>query len=402
MDYEVIANSVDIPGTRARGRENETIKIGTKVNEEADEIYRGLYQRTLSIPSFKGIDTTGFVQNENLISGRIGFGFDYSFSKEEMRFKGKGPTNVRIKFGKGNESSYFEFFGLNPENTESAYEVSIGVLGFQQKFGKFPVAVMTDSDYDRLVNEWSSGEYVGGGIKIREPGSIKDSFTPVLAHEVVHGLNDRRLNWDQTSSSYFDEGVSKYVESLMRKKMYNEGETNRKPGELFGEKIEYRVRENGQRYIYTVPPKPSENGKEILWDYYQNDRDFMKTWSAFSSSDPDTRSFGYAYSELIIANYVARDSGSIQELYNNIEIDRKIETSEEKWTILSDHLDMTPCKYEDRQRFENCLDEINSYDYPVYSAQPQQDSSTELQIDRLKIPNRTEPSDSLNAIKKAI
>jgi len=28
---------------------------------------------------------------------------------------------------------------------------------------------------------------------------------------------------------------------------------------------------------------------------------FMKTWSAFSSSDPDTRSFGYAYSELIIA-----------------------------------------------------------------------------------------------------
>jgi len=61
---------------------------------------------------------------------------------------------------------------------------------------------------------------------------------------------------------------------------------------------------------------------------------------------------------------------------------------------------MTPCKYEDRQRFENCLDEINSYDYPVYSAQPQQDSSTELQIDRLKIPNRTEPSDSLNAIKR--
>jgi len=253
MDYEVIANSVDIPGTRARGRENETIKIGTKVNEEADEIYRGLYQRTLSIPSFKGIDTTGFVQNETLSLEELVLVLIILFKRGNEVQRQRTYTNVRIKFGKGNESSYFEFFGLNPENTESAYEVSIGVLGFQQKFGKFPVAVMTDSDYDRLVNEWSSGEYVGGGIKIREPGSIKDSFTPVLAHEVVHGLNDRRLNWDQTSSSYFDEGVSKYVESLMRKKMYNEGETNRKPGELFGKKNRIQSQRKWSKiYLYSA------------------------------------------------------------------------------------------------------------------------------------------------------
>ncbi len=254
---------------------------------------------------------------------------------------------------------------------------------------------MTDSDYDRLVNEWSSGEYVGGGIKIREPESIEDSFVPVLAHEVVHGLNDRRLNWDETRSSYFDEGVSKYVESLMRKKIYNEGKTNRKPAELFGEEKEYRIRRDGQRYIVTVPPK---GDKEVLWNYYQQDRDFMKEWSAFSSSDSDTRSFGYAYSELVVSNYIARDGGSIRQLYSDLKVDRKIRSTEEKWNLLSEHLDMTPCKYEDRQRFENCIDDINNYDFPIYSAQPQQDRSGTIQIDRLEVPNRTEPSNNLPSL----
>lgn len=396
MDYELNQGTVDIPGSRARGRENETIKIGTKIDSDAEEVYEGLYQRTISIAGFQDVKTTGFVHSDELISGRIGFGFDYSFSNHEMRFKGIGPTNVRIKFGEGQKSSYFEFFGSKPDNTDSSYEVPIGVLGFQQRFARFPVAVMTDSDYDRLVNDWSSGEYVGGGIKIRNTESIETGFNPVLAHEVVHGLNDRRLTWDQTQSSYFDEGVSKYVESLMRKKMYNEGKTNRKPAELFGEEREYRIKKNGQRYIVTVPP---QGDKEVLWNYYQQDRDFMKTWSAFRSADADTRSFGYAYSELIIANYVSREDGSVQELYNDLEVDRKINDPEQKWNLFSEHMDMTPCKYEDRQRFESCLEEINSYDYPIYSAQPQQDQSGGIQIDRLEIPNRTEPKGDLPSLE---
>lgn len=396
MDYEVTGSTVDIPGSRAGGRENETIKIGMRVNEKAGEVYDGLYQRRISIASFEEVKTTGFVENENLISGRIGFGFDYSFSGDEMRFAGTGPTQLRIKFGEGEKSRYFEFFGLKPENTESAYEVPIGVLGFQQRFSRFPVAVMGDSDYDQKVNEWSDGEYVGGSIKIREKESIEDSFMPVLAHEVVHGLNDRKLNWDQTRSSYFDEGTAKYVESLMRKKMYNEGETNRKPAELFGEKQEYRVKRNGQTYIYTVPPK---GDKEVLWDYYQEDQDFMKTWNAFNA-DSNTRSFGYAYAELVIANHVSREEGSIRELYRDIKVEEEIESADRKWQLFSRHLDMTPCKYEEKQRFEECLEDIKSHNYPVYSAQPQQDSSLEeIQIDRLEVPNRTEPSRDLHKLE---
>lgn len=390
MDYEINDNTLDIPGSRAGNRENETIKIGTVHQEDAEEVYSGLYQRRLSIPSFKGVDTTGFVQTSDLISGRVGFGFDHSFSEDEMRFKGSGPTNIRIKFGEGYTTSYFEFFGSEPENTDSAYEVPIGVLGFQQKFDRFPVAVMSEQDYDQEVNEWSSGEYVGGGIKIRKPENIENDFLPVLAHEVVHGVNDRKLNWDQTSSSYFDEGVSKHVESLMRKKAYREGETDRKNGNLFGSEKEYRVKKDGQRYVYTVP---SKGDQDVLWNYYQEDRDFMKNWNAFEG-DEDTRSFGYAYSEFLIANYVSRQDGSIRQLYNDLEVNQKVNNPETKWSIFSDHLDMTPCKFEEREQFEQCIEEVNSYDYPVYSAKPSDDSSESLSIDRLKVPNRTETSET--------
>lgn len=388
MDYSIEDRKIDIPGSRANGRENETVKIGLRVEEPAGEIYDGLYQRRISVPSFNGVETTGFVQNPDLISGRVGFGFEHSFSSSEMRFRGEGPTNLRIKFGEGEQTRYFEFFGTRPDDTEAAYEVPIGVLGFQQKFKRFPVAVMTDPDYDTSVNSWSDGEYVGGIIRIREPSSIENSFVPVLGHEVVHGLNDRELNWDQTRSSYFDEGTAKYVESLLRKKLYNEGEINRKPAELFGDEREYRVRRDGQTYIYTVPPK---GDREVLWNYYQDGSDFMKDWNAFNTG-ADTRSFGYAYSELIIANYIARDEGSISRVYENLQVDREISDPGEKWQVFSDHLDMTPCNYEDRQRFENCLDEINEYDYPIYSATPSGVENTPLQIDRLKVPNRTEPS----------
>ena len=396
MDYEIEESKIDVSGSRAKGRENETIKIGLRTEKEADEIYEGLYQRSLSIPSFSDVETTGFVRNENLLSGRIGFGFDYSFTDEEMRFKGKGPTNVRIKFGKGQSSKYFEFFGSKPEETESAYEVPIGVLGFRQNFNSFPAAVMTDSDYDRIVNEWSDGEYVGGSLKIREPKSIGEGFLPVLAHEVVHGLNDRRLNWDQTRSSYFDEGVAKYVDSLMRKKLYNDEEIDRPPQELFGEEVRYDPDPSDREY-YEIP---SKGDKEMLWSYYQNDRDFMKTWNAFEA-DSETRKFGYAYSKVRIDNQISRENGSIRDLYSEFSFDKKINDPDEKWDVFSQYLTMDPCNYDSRERFESCIEQINDYDYPVYSAQPDSSSEFEsIQINRLKVPNRTEPSGSLSQIRK--
>lgn len=379
--YDIREGSIQIPGEAADSRDRRVIRLETVIEEDAEEIHSGLYKRTLQLPGFRGERTSGFIRNQNLVSGRTGFGFESSFGESQMRFRGEGPVNVRIKFGDGHETEYFSFFGAKPDDTGTAYEVPVGTLGLVQDFERFPVAVMDDDTYDSKVNSWSAGEYFGGAIQIRQPESIEEDFIPVLAHEVVHGLNDRELTWDQTRSSYFDEGTGKYVEYLVKKRLEGEQRT----AELFGDEKTWTQREDGQRYRYTLPPK---GDKEQLWNYYQKDRDFMKQWSATSAPDGETRKFGYAYSELLVRNYVARMNGSLRQLYKDLEVERGIENPEEKWNIYSRHLDMRPCDYDSRQRFESCLEDINSYDYPVYSAKPDR-TGEQLDISRLEIPENT-------------
>lgn len=379
-DYTVSNDQVSIRTNQGPRRNSETVEIKMLLRRDADEIYSGLFKRSLSLPGFEGEKTSGFIQSPGLLSARTNYGFRMSFEGERMVFAGTGPVNLRIKSGEGYETRYFSFFGERANGTEIAYEVPIGMTGIVQEFERFPVAVMPDSIYEEKVNQWSAGEYVGGAIQIRSPGSIEDEFLPVLAHEVVHGLNDRVLNWDRTSSSYFDEGTSKYVEYLLKRKLYASGEIDSKPAELFGEEVEYRK----GRYIYTVKPK---GDREKLWNYYQDGSDFMKRWNAIESR-PENRDFGYAYSELVIRNYVANMNGSLRQLYREIDPGREVDDPEVKWSIYSRELDMTPCKYDSRERFEQCLESVNSYDYPVYSAQPDRSNRT-LELERLEVPNRT-------------
>ena len=89
----------------------------------------------------------------------------------------------------------------------------------------------------------------------------------------------------------------------------------------------------------------------------------MKSWSPESRN----RDFGYAYSELIIRNWISQNN-SVREIYGEIGGD-KLNSNREKWDYYSEFLDLTPCKFESRERFENCLERINSYDYPVLAAE---------------------------------
>ncbi len=382
-DYDVNGDELDIPGRRFARQEERVLEIRTRIDREAEEIHEGLYKRTVQFSGFPDEETSGMIKSPKLLSGRVGFGFDMSFEDREMRFQGEGPVNVRLKSGEGYDTRYFSFFGDRPGDTEMAYEVPVGTTGLVQDFERFPVAVHTDESYDLNINDWSSGEYVAGSIQIRDQESLGGKFLPVLAHEVVHGLNDRELTWDQTSSSYFDEGTATYVEFLMEKKLYREGERDRPPRELFGDAVRYRE----GRHVYRVPPR---GDSDQLWNYYQDEQDFMKYWNAHDS-EGDTRSFGYAYSQLIIRNYISRMNGSLQDFYRELEVDQKVEDPEVKWEIYSGHLDMTPCDYDSRGKFEGCLEEINDYDYPVYSAEPDRDTK-QLEIERLEVPELEKPS----------
>ncbi|MFB6208608.1 MAG: hypothetical protein ABEJ56_00545 [Candidatus Nanohaloarchaea archaeon] len=388
-DYEKNGNSLSITTNRGEPRRRETVKIQMRIDREAKKIYRDLHYRRFSIPSFKGEKTTGVFHVEDLISGWIGFGFNTSFRGEEFRFSGEGPTNFRVNFGEGKKTEYYEFFGPKREKSEKAYRLSVGTTGLVQQFEKFPVAVMDDKSFNETVNRWSAGEYTAGTLTLRN--DLDENHLPILAHETVHGLNDRFLRWDRTKSSYLDEGVAEYTEYLMKHRLYSQGKTDVGPAELFGEEKKFRVKKQGTTYIYTVP---SQGSKEKLWSYYQNDRDFMERWNP--QDFPDFRQFGYAYSHLIIRNYVANNN-SVRDLYSDLEVSRKIESPGEKWNILSDHLDLTPCKYDSREKFEDCLDNVNKYDYPYYTGIPDR-SSEQLQINEIKVPERNRSTDGRRII----
>jgi hypothetical protein len=358
-EYTVEGDSLSIETNSGDRRRSETVRIHMRVPGDAESIYRGLKKRSLSIPSIPEGRTSGTLRQEDLVSGRTGFGFDASYSDNVMNFTGTGPTNIRIKFGEGNETEYFEFFGTDDiRNSELAYEVSVGMTGQVQNFERFPVAVMDSKSFNESVGRWSAGEYVGGSIKLRKSLGAADKAA-VLAHETVHGLNDRELNWDNTRSSYIDEGTGKFVEFLIRKRVQEE----KKIAELFGDDKTFREERDGKTYRITIP---SRGDRDELWNYYRNDQDFMKDWNP--SDFAEQRSFGYAYSDLIIRNYIVNMNGSMRDLYTEIRPGKVVESNEEKWRIYSQVLDLTPCEYEERERFDRCLDRINDREYSLTRA----------------------------------
>lgn len=384
-DYERTGRSVSITTNDGEPRRNETLRIRMKIDEPAEKMYQDLHYRKFSLPSFRGETTTGVFKVEDLVSGWIGFGFQNSFTDNEFRFRGEGPTNIRLNSGEGMEKRYYEFFGEDRDNSTEAYSVAVGTTGLVQGFERFPVAVMDDYTYNRSVNRWSSGEYTAGTITLRD--DLEEDYLPVLAHETVHGLNDEFLRWDQTRSSYIDEGVSEHVEYLMNKRLYREGRKKTGTREVFGDEKEYEVEKNGKRYIYTLN---SQGDRDRLWQYYQEDSEFMKQWSPSQSSE--YREFGYAYSELLIKNYIV-NQGTVRELYSDIQPNRKIESPEEKWNYLSQYMNMEPCNHDSRERFDRCLDQINDHDYSIYTATPDRTDNGGLDIGEIELPNRTQKTD---------
>lgn len=376
-EYSRQGETIEIETNSASPREEEYIEIQYRVYRSAEEIHDGLYTRSISFAGFEGRETSGTINVDNLISGRSSYGFEASYT-DKLDFTGEGPAQVVFNFGQGQENQYYSFFPESAENreintSEEAYEIALGTVGHYQRFQRFPVAVQREQSYAGF--EWSAGEYRAGLIRLRDD----DETRPVLAHETVHGLNDKLLRWDRTSSDWFDEGVAKHAEDLVRKKLYRTERSDSRPGELFGEDVSYSDFEQGLEY--TVP---SRGDREELWSYYQNDQDFMKDWAPRKGN----RDFGYAYSELVIKNYLY-NGGDLHSLYSEVDPGRTIESNDEKWSIYSEHLDLRPCEYESREAFDACIDEINSHDFQVRAAAPIGNRST-LDIEELEVPEREE------------
>ena len=388
-DYTVSNNQVSISTNSGSRRTSETVRIQMQIDREAEHIHQGLYKRRINLAGFSGEKTSGTISHPDLISGWAGNGFNEGYQGSSMNFKGEGSTSVRINYGEGDETQYYEFFRGMPENPSLAYEISVGMTGLTQDFERFPVALMNPDNYEGSVVDWSAGEYVAGSFRMRD--NLESQFLPVLAHETVHGLNDRELKWDETTSTWLDEGTSKYVESLVSLHLKGKDKTRN----LFGDDTTYTEYRNGTRYRVTAP---SSGDPQRLWDYYRQDGKFMKDWNPHDF--PQHRSFGYAYSELIIRNYVVNEGGSLRELYDELDPRTEVTSNQEKWEIASEHLNLTPCRYESRERFDRCLERINNYDYEIYRANNVSKNQRDIEVSPLEIEEREEtydPGDLLDA-----
>lgn len=386
LDYKVSGGQVEIDTGRSGGRDEKTITIQFKSTEEAREIYSGLYKRELSLSAFEG-DTSGIVDSENLISGNVGYGFQTSYAKRQYNFTGRGPVNIDINFGEGEKTDYYVLFGSyeGSKSLSGVYEIVAGTTGRVQNYERIPVAVIPGSVYNQTQSSWSSGEYGGGTIRIR--GDLEDDFNKTLAHETVHAVNDEILDWDRTSSSYIDEGTAKYVDYLVDRQSVPVNQRDQRIRRLFGEEVSYTTTIDGQRYKIT---KPSRGDREVLWNYYEQDADFMKTWKP---SDAEYRDFGYAYSELIIRHNILEKDMELSEMYDYFQMDQKISDPEVKWADLSENLDLTPCKTDNRTEFDNCLEEVNDHSqFTTYTAEPER-GSTSLKIEKKQPPEEGDIED---------
>ena len=363
-DYSFENRRLDLKTNSGDRRSEEYLRINYMI-EGGDTGFSGLTHRTFNFAGFEGERTSGRVEVDDLISGSISQGFEASYGRS-MNFSGEGPVQFTVNYGEGEESDYFSFFGdeINYSEMDEAYEIALGTVRYQQEFEKFPVVVREDFDGE----EWSAGEYTQGRIYLRPS---EDAF-PVLTHEAVHGLNDRLLSWDRTDSSWMDEGIAKHAEHLAR--ITKEGRS--RTSNLFGDEVKYR--EDG--YIYTLP---SRGDREALWEYYENDEAWMKDWAPRKGN----RSFGYSYSELIVKNYV-RNNNSIDEIYQEVDPGRRIESNDEKWDIYSEHVNLRPCDYDSRERFEQCLEDLNDFRYKVFLAEPSE-SRTQISFQEAEIPERS-------------
>lgn len=370
-EIEPIRNGeeLEIETNTGDSREEEVVELVYRVDKSANVNGNGLFTRELDLAGFDNQSTRGVVDTDNLLSGSVSPGYETSYG-EELRFEGEGPVNLNLNFGKGFETEYYSFFPENSsDDSNESYELALGTVGRQDDFNKIPVVVLGD-EYRQSIYDWSQGEYTQGRIMMRN----EEDFKPVLAHETVHALHEEPLNWDRTSSSWFDEGIAKHAENLMREKMYRSDETDQRPGELFGDNVSYTDFDEG--IVYTVH---SRGDRDELWNYYRSDEDRMKDWRP---EDGD-REFGYAYSELIVKNYL-HNGGELEELYFEPGL---VESNEEKWSLYSEKMDLRPCESSSREEFNECLDQINEHEYQIELARPTEDREG-LDVQRIDLPER--------------
>ncbi|MBL7160483.1 MAG: hypothetical protein ISS93_01380 [Candidatus Aenigmarchaeota archaeon] len=334
-------------------KEKEVIYLLYKLENSVNNEFSPLKKLNLSLPAFENVredvpDEQTFVSlevSEQIHSAIPSLGFVSNVGDKDIQFSGDGPIAFTVWFGDGGKLyRHYALFGDgDATQADSGFGIVPSVTGLPLEYSRIPVVVLPDQEYNQRVNEWSAGEFRGGVIFLR--GNIS---LATLLHETTHAFNERALRWQRVEVAWFDEGVAKYVEFLVNI------EAGKRQAEIFGKPLKWTE----GFMIYTLT---SHSSPEELWDYYQEEKKFMESWS---TDDASTREFGYTFSELFIRDFVRREGPeALHEVFEGLlKVERDAETPEEYNSILLGLLgsDLRPCYSQKKEEFESCLDSINA------------------------------------------
>lgn len=339
-------------------RKEHDIQVLWEAEDSIEERFPGLYNVDVGLFGFEDKDTVAVVENEDILSWYEPLRFRSQYFNDSLKFEGEGHLWLQAYISDEGKSTdnYYYFGDRNLSEAENLVPLLEHVTGTTNPHEKMPVVVLEDETYDEEFSEWSKGTYQTGGlITMRESLEGSDRIGTLL-HETTHGFNSRALKWDQTETAYYDEGRAKFVELLV-----SEAHSSPRP-EIFGEGVTFE--EDGKRYKLS-----SRSSVDELWDYYQEDRNWITQWSPRKEEFSEVRPFGYALSELIIRKKVDEEGvGSLRDVHRDLsQVDRRVETPEEKAEIMNNFFDFRPCYRENRTEFESCLKDINNQEFDLES-----------------------------------
>ncbi len=360
-DFNRNGSQIEFQSNIGTGRRKETFRLDLIERNAVKEKFPELKLIELSLAGFPKTPSKVNANIPNILSFSSSFGFTENITKEKAVFEGIGPPAIRLYFSdKKTPYKNFVVFGndsFDLSKEDELFYVIERVTGRKKPFPFYPIVVLSDADYNKETLSFSQGVYLNGLIFLRE-STFNEELQPnqintTLLHEATHGFNEQVLKWsDENSLLWFNEGVARYLELVVdvnKERIYPN---------LFGEDKSFT--EGNQ--ITTFKSGASE---EELWNYYKNNEKFMETWNY---NEDKNLSFGYAFSELVIRNYVKKHGfDSLQEIFYKLSMQKeKIESVKDSTQLVLNLMqtDLRPCYNSNKELFSHCLKEAN-YLHPL-------------------------------------
>ncbi len=350
-DYTISDKQITF-STHFKRSNTRYVYIDSKIENAVSDEFKPIYSVELSLSGLPDTKTVVEAHLPNVISGYASFGFVETYNESLAKFEGVGPVGMKVYYSfSGEEYDNFIVFGdYDATLLDQLYSIVPNVTGVKSPFEKFPLMILTDEEFDKKINDWAAGTHLPGGlIVIRESTANGNSNVSIILHEVTHGHNAKIMSWDQTGIVWFDEGMGEFIEYLVNIILGVQQPS------LFGK--ETVISEGGKSFI--LLPKGDIND---LWDYYQNDLDFMRFWN---TKNPTRREFGYAFSELVIRDYVKTYGiESVKTVYQELaKVDHTVSSTTEHNTIILDAMNynLKPCFSHNYDNFVACIEVINEF-----------------------------------------